>query len=122
ETVDDSAVLVRFTYGGDANLDGLINVDDYGRIDLNIPLGSTGWFNGDFNDDGTINVDDYGIIDFNVGIQGPPLGSTLKAVNSPLTGSPQMANPFGQREFGYRTVTLLDDQDSLSNEMFAPDP
>jgi len=65
-------VLVMYTYAGDANLDGKINVDDYGRIDLNIPLGTSGWFNGDFNYDGKINVDDYGIIDFNVGIQGSP--------------------------------------------------
>jgi len=70
QTVSGSDTLVMYTYAGDANLDGKINVDDYGRIDLNIPLGTSGWFNGDFNYDGTINVDDYGIIDFNVGIQG----------------------------------------------------
>ena len=69
------AVLVRHTFAGDANLDGKLNVDDYGRIDLNISMGTTGWFNGDFNYDGKINVDDYGIIDFNVGIQGSPLPS-----------------------------------------------
>jgi hypothetical protein len=73
ETVDSSAVLVKYTYAGDANLDGQINVDDYGRIDFNIPVNSSKWFNGDFNYDGQINVDDYGIIDFNVGIQGLPL-------------------------------------------------
>ena len=66
-------VLVKYTYGGDANIDGQINVDDYGRIDFNVGLGTHGWFNGDFNYDGKINVDDYGIIDFNVGIQGEPL-------------------------------------------------
>ena len=65
-------MLVKFTYGGDANLDGKINVDDYGRIDFNVNLGTTGWYNGDFNYDGKINVDDYGIIDFNIGIQGAP--------------------------------------------------
>jgi autotransporter-associated beta strand protein len=72
QTVTGSDALVMYTYGGDANLDGQINVDDYGRIDLNIPLGTSGWFNGDFNYDGKIDVDDYGIIDFNVGIQGAP--------------------------------------------------
>jgi len=61
-----------YTYGGDANLDGKINVDDYGHIDTSVPLGLSGWFNGDFNYDGKINVDDYGIIDFNIGIQGAP--------------------------------------------------
>ena len=70
QTVDSTAVLVKFTYGGDANLDGKLDVDDYGRIDFNVPLGTRNWFNGDFNYDGVINVDDYGIVDFNIGIQG----------------------------------------------------
>jgi hypothetical protein len=68
QTVDATAVLVKFTWGGDANLDGKINVDDYGGIDFNVGSSGSifGWFNGDFNFDGKINVDDYGIIDFNV--------------------------------------------------------
>jgi hypothetical protein len=61
-----------YTYGGDANLDGKLNVDDYGRIDSNIGLGTAGWYNGDFNYDGKVNVDDYGVIDSNIGIQGAP--------------------------------------------------
>jgi hypothetical protein len=74
QVVTGSDTLVMYTYAGDANLDGRITVDDYGRIDFNVGLGVGGWFNGDFNYDGKITVDDYGIIDFNVGIQGPPLG------------------------------------------------
>jgi hypothetical protein len=70
QPVDSTSVLIKFTYRGDANLDGKINVDDYGRIDFYVPLRTTGWFNGDFNLDGKINVDDYGIIDFNIGVQG----------------------------------------------------
>jgi uncharacterized protein YaiE (UPF0345 family) len=74
ETVDGSAVIVRYTYGGDANLDGKVNVDDYVRVDSNVGLaGSNGYYNGDLNYDGKVNVDDYVIIDSNVGIQGPQL-------------------------------------------------
>jgi fibronectin-binding autotransporter adhesin len=84
QTVTGSDTLVMYTYGGDANLDGKINVDDYTRIDFNVPLGATGWFNGDFNYDGKINVDDYTIIDFNVGIQGAqfPTGAGLGGVSA----------------------------------------
>jgi autotransporter-associated beta strand protein len=90
QTVTGSDTLVMYTYGGDANLDGKINVDDYTRIDFNVPLGSSGWYNGDFNYDGKINVDDYTIIDFNVGIQGaqfPTAGgiSGVTAVPEPGT-------------------------------------
>src|SRR5439155_23302239 len=71
QTVTGSDALIMYTYGGDANLDGKIDVDDYGRMDFRMPSGATGWSNGDFNYDGKVNVDDYGIIDFNIGIQGP---------------------------------------------------
>src|SRR5439155_25831264 len=91
QAVTGTDALVMYTYGGDANLDGKINVDDYGKIDFNVGLGVAGWANGDFNYDGKINVDDYGIIDFNVGIQGTPFfaaggvesGSGLAAVPEP---------------------------------------
>jgi hypothetical protein len=66
-SVDGTAVLLRFTYAGDADLNGAISGDDYGTIDFNLLVkGSSGYFNGDFNFDGVINGDDYGIIDFNI--------------------------------------------------------
>jgi subtilisin-like proprotein convertase family protein len=82
-------VVVKYTYGGDANLDGKINVDDYGHIDSSVVLpGVRGWFNGDFNYDGKINVDDYGIIDSNVPIQGPPLGTApARETTATVSGS-----------------------------------
>ena len=64
-----------YTYGGDANLDGKINVDDYGKIDFNVSLGVAGWANGDFNYDGQINGDDYFLIDNGYASQGAPFSS-----------------------------------------------
>jgi uncharacterized delta-60 repeat protein len=74
-TVDSTSVLVKYTYAGDANLDGKINIDDYGRIDGHVSQSGSvfGWFNGDFNYDGKINIDDYGIIDGAINAQGAPL-------------------------------------------------
>jgi autotransporter-associated beta strand protein len=69
QIVSGGDTLVMYTYGGDANLDGKINIDDYGHIDTSVRIGLTGWFNGDFNYDGKIDIDDYGIIDTNVGMQ-----------------------------------------------------
>jgi hypothetical protein len=36
----NGTVTVKYTYGGDANLDGKINVDDYGKIDFNVAAGT----------------------------------------------------------------------------------
>jgi hypothetical protein len=78
QVVSGSSVLVRYTYAGDATLDGKINIADYGQIDFHVGNSGSvfGWFNGDFNYDGKINIDDYGIIDFNVVAQGPPLAAS----------------------------------------------
>ncbi len=87
QTVSGSDALVMYTYAGDANLDGKLDVLDYGQIDLSVPLGTSGWFNGDFNYDGKVDVLDYGIIDFNIGIQGAPF------LSSDIAAIPRIARP-----------------------------
>ena len=73
-TVDAADVLVKYTYAGDLNLDGLIDGADYGTIDNSVQFpGTSGYFNGDFNFDGVIDGADYGIIDNSVQFQGEPL-------------------------------------------------
>ena len=67
-------MLIKYTYAGDANLDGVISGDDYSSIDFNLEVpGASGYFNGDFNYDGIISGDDYSTIDFNILAQGAPL-------------------------------------------------
>ena len=56
-------VLMEYTYVGDANLDGLVNGNDYSLTDTGFNMRRSGWFNGDFNYDGLINADDYTLID-----------------------------------------------------------
>ncbi|HYO11317.1 MAG TPA: autotransporter-associated beta strand repeat-containing protein [Tepidisphaeraceae bacterium] len=71
QVLADTDAVVMYTYGGDANLDGKLNGDDYFRIDSNVNApGASGWSNGDFNYDGKLNGDDYFIIDSNIGRQG----------------------------------------------------
>ncbi|HYO09041.1 MAG TPA: autotransporter-associated beta strand repeat-containing protein, partial [Tepidisphaeraceae bacterium] len=71
-TVDASAILVKYTYTGDADLNGKINGDDYFIIDSKIAQSSAlrGWRFGDFNYDGKINGDDYFSLDSNIARQG----------------------------------------------------
>jgi hypothetical protein len=67
EQVDASAVLVLLTRGGDADLDGLVNLADFNRLAAG--FGSTGalWDDGDFNYDGNVNLDDFNRLAANFG-------------------------------------------------------
>jgi hypothetical protein len=73
ETFDTTAVVVKYTYLGDVDLNGVINILDYTRMDQGNGAGSTGWYNGDLNLDGKVNIQDYVIIDQNINTQGAAL-------------------------------------------------
>ena len=82
-TPDD--VLVKYTYIGDGNLDGLVSFDDYVGMD-NAFFGlipNLGWATGDINFDGLINFDDYTVVDQAFFFQGAPLGGEVAAVPEP---------------------------------------
>ncbi len=85
-TPDD--VLVKYTYIGDGNLDGLVSFDDYVGMD-NAFFGlipNLGWATGDINFDGLINFDDYTVVDQAFFFQGAPLSHTVvSAVPEPGT-------------------------------------
>ena len=84
-------VLVMYTWGGDAQMDGDLDGDDYFQIDSNVAQSGSvfGYENGDFNYDGLINGDDYFIIDSNIAFaqSQPPFptagGAALAAVPEP---------------------------------------
>jgi uncharacterized delta-60 repeat protein len=61
-------VLVRYTFYGDTNLDGVVDAADYSRIDAGFIGHLSGWANGDFNHDGVVDGSDYTLMDnaFNV--------------------------------------------------------
>ena len=63
EPVGLNSILVKYTWNGDANLDGVVNADDYFLIDSGYITQKRGWYNGDFNYDGMVNADDYFLID-----------------------------------------------------------
>jgi len=72
---DSGGVFVKYTWNGDANLDGVVNADDYFLIDKGFISQPGGYGNGDFNYDGVVNADDYFLIDFAFLGQTGPLAS-----------------------------------------------
>jgi hypothetical protein len=73
QSVSLTDVLVKYTYVGDANLDGAVDGSDYTKIDNGFNNHLTGWINGDFNYDGTIDGSDYTLIDNAYNTQGQAL-------------------------------------------------
>jgi hypothetical protein len=72
--LDATTVLLKYSYIGDADLNGSLDGGDYGLIDNFVQFpGTSGYANGDFNYDGTIDGADYGQIDNAIQLQGPPL-------------------------------------------------
>ncbi|MBC7783820.1 MAG: PEP-CTERM sorting domain-containing protein [Burkholderiales bacterium] len=68
-----TSVLVKYTWRGDTNLDGVVNGSDYALADTGFSGGGTGWFYGDVNYDGSINGSDYALIDTGFSSQTGPL-------------------------------------------------
>jgi hypothetical protein len=63
QTVGVNDILVRYTYFGDADLDGAVTTNDYFQIDNGFLDSRSGWINGDFDYDGSVTTNDYFVID-----------------------------------------------------------
>ena len=77
--VDRNAVLVKYTYFGDTNLDGLIDGTDYALTDNGYNFSLSGWINGDFNFDGSVDGTDYALLDNAYNMQSAPLSAAKPA-------------------------------------------
>jgi hypothetical protein len=88
--ISANAIIGKYTYFGDANIDGQVTGDDYTVIDANLnttPAAGNAWLKGDMNLDGSVTGDDYTVVDARLGSGvGNPLSSaSLSAVPEPAT-------------------------------------
>jgi hypothetical protein len=76
QSVDNTSVLVKYTYYGDTNLSGTVDVADLGQLASNWQLSNRRWIFGDSDYNLTINVNDLGRLATNwqQGVITPPLG------------------------------------------------
>jgi autotransporter-associated beta strand protein len=78
QTVDATSVLLKYTYYGDANLNGDVDPDDYALTDRGIATGLTGWQNGDFDySGGAPDAADYMLLDKSFAANGGILSPDL---------------------------------------------
>ena len=77
---DADMILIRYTSGGDANLDGTVGTGDFMLLAQNFNKSSNvNWVNGDFNYDGVVNALDFNQLATNFGqtVAAPAVLGTL---------------------------------------------
>jgi hypothetical protein len=68
--IDPSSVLFRYTRYGDANLDGVVNLADFGRLAANFNTVGP-WSSGNFDFDATTGIADFALSAGNVTLSVP---------------------------------------------------
>jgi secreted trypsin-like serine protease len=98
QNVDDTSVLIGYTFFGDANLDGKVDVTDLGALATNWQTSAL-WSGGDFNYDNFVDVSDLGELATNwqAGVAASALGAlpfdqALAAVGLGNVAVPEPAN------------------------------
>jgi hypothetical protein len=88
---------LKYTFGGDANLDGQVDVTDLGALATNWQQSGV-WTAGDFNYDGLVDVSDLGILATNwqAGVAGAGSSQSLaEALASVGLGGTSVPEPAG---------------------------
>jgi hypothetical protein len=95
ENVDPSSILIKFTYLGDSDLDGDVDVADLGKLATSWQSANV-WSGGDFDYNGAVDVNDLGKLATNwqAGVGnplGPSLAEALAAVGLASAAVPEPA-------------------------------
>jgi hypothetical protein len=100
-------ILIKYTYFGDADLDGAVTTNDYFQIDNGFLGARTGWINGDFDYDGVVSTNDYFLIDNAFLGQGAPLVPANLARASALEGVRAVPEPASVSLLAFAGAGLL---------------
>jgi len=104
KSVDNTSVLVRYTYAGDSNVDGKVDLTDFTFLAANFnKSGGATWLQGDYNYDGNVNLTDFTFLasNFNQAFTAPSgaagLGSLVPEPGSLMLLGLGAANVLGRR-------------------------
>jgi T5SS/PEP-CTERM-associated repeat protein len=95
-SVDPTSVLIKYTYLGDSNLDGQVDLRDLYALASNYKTTGKLWTSGDFNYDGSVDVKDLTLLAINwqAGVGSPlaeSLDGLLVSLGLPSTSVPEPA-------------------------------
>lgn len=92
--VDATAVLVRLTRFGDADLNGAVNLQDFNRLAADFGGVGKVWSEGDFNYDTLVNLADFNLLAGNFGMSVGPAGPTPQDWANLASAVPEPAGQF----------------------------
>lgn len=70
QTVDNTSLLVKYTFYGDADLDGMVNLADFNRVAADFGNSPRRWTHGDFTYDALVGLADFNHLAANFGASG----------------------------------------------------
>ncbi len=108
QSVGDNAILLKFTYAGDVDLDGDVDARDLGRFSLSWQHDGT-WINGDLNYDGFVDIGDLYLLasTWQLGVNNPLPGSSLGSALASFGLPPTVPEPGALSLLGLCGATLL---------------
>jgi hypothetical protein len=116
--VNTSAILLKYTYYGDANLDGQVDSSDYAKADNGFLSHQTIWSSGDFNYDGKVNGSDYTLIDNAFNRQAASLAAEVAAETTASTNAvvdpPAVKAPSHGKGTAFVPVSPLEQKPQIS--------
>jgi hypothetical protein len=90
QTIDDTTVLTRLTLLGDADLNGIVDAGDLGRLSTHWQMNSV-WTGGDFDYDGYVDIRDLRLLAANWGATAETLIDLLEQTGLPSVTVPEPA-------------------------------
>jgi hypothetical protein len=82
-----SGSLTKTVLGGDINLNGTVNISDFGILQTSFNQSGKHWQDGDLNGNGTVNITDFGILQTNFNQSLPPAPGAGGGAAVPEPGS-----------------------------------
>jgi hypothetical protein len=93
-TVDGTALLIKYTWYGDANLSGDVDTIDFNLVAANFGGGNKHWALGDFNYDTVVDTVDFNLLAANFGSAGlAPAPGVAYVPPAPLPQAPRQPAP-----------------------------
>jgi hypothetical protein len=92
QSIDDTTVIVKYTFYGDANLDGTVNLADFNVLASSFGTSPIRWSGGNFDYDSDVDLNDFNKLAANFGQTGlASQPSSLATIN--LTGGRKTSVP-----------------------------